>query len=76
MDADPMNPQRVVAELSQRLPDDAILTADSGSSTNWWARHLKLRKGKLASLSGHARDDGARRAVRDRREVRATRTGP
>jgi pyruvate dehydrogenase (quinone) len=52
MDGDPMNPQRVVHELSQRLPDDAIVTADSGSSTNWWARHLKLRRGNMASLSG------------------------
>jgi pyruvate dehydrogenase (quinone) len=51
-DADPMNPQRVVHELSKRLPDDAIVTADSGSSTNWWARQLKLRRGNLASLSG------------------------
>jgi pyruvate dehydrogenase (quinone) len=52
MEADPMNPQRVVHELSQRLPDDAIVTADSGSSTNWWARQLKLRRGNMASLSG------------------------
>jgi pyruvate dehydrogenase (quinone) len=52
MDADPVNPQRVIWELSQRLPDDAILTADSGSSTNWWARMLKLKRGNLASLSG------------------------
>jgi pyruvate dehydrogenase (quinone) len=50
--ADPMNPQRVAHELSKRLPDNAILTADSGSSTNWWARHLKLRPGMKASLSG------------------------
>jgi pyruvate dehydrogenase (quinone) len=52
LDADPMNPQRVVWELNAHLPDDAILTADSGSSTNWWARDLKIRKGMLASLSG------------------------
>jgi pyruvate dehydrogenase (quinone) len=52
MDADPMNPQRVVHELSERLPDDAIVTADSGSSTNWWARQLRLRRGNMASLSG------------------------
>jgi pyruvate dehydrogenase (quinone) len=51
-DADPMNPQRVLWELSSRLPDGAIVTADSGSSTNWYARHLKLRKGMMASLSG------------------------
>ena len=52
MDAEPMNPQRVAWELSRVLPDDAIITADSGSSTNWWARQLKLGKGNLASLSG------------------------
>ncbi|HEY1276255.1 MAG TPA: thiamine pyrophosphate-requiring protein [Thermoleophilaceae bacterium] len=50
--ADPLNPLRVFHELSPRLPDDCILTADSGSGTNWWARHLKLRKGMKAALSG------------------------
>jgi pyruvate dehydrogenase (quinone) len=52
MDADPMNPQRVVWELNGRLPDDAIVAADSGSSTNWYARDLKIRKGMMATLSG------------------------
>src|SRR4051812_38758388 len=47
-----LNPQRVFHELSERLPDDCILTADSGSATNWWARHLKLRRGMDAALSG------------------------
>jgi pyruvate dehydrogenase (quinone) len=51
-DADPMNPQRVVWELSQRLPEDAIICADSGSSTNWFARDLKFGAGNRASLSG------------------------
>jgi pyruvate dehydrogenase (quinone) len=51
-DADPLNPQRVFHELSPRLPDRCILTADSGSATNWWARHLRLRKGMKAALSG------------------------
>ncbi|MBV8064181.1 MAG: thiamine pyrophosphate-requiring protein [Actinobacteria bacterium] len=52
-DATPMNPQRVAHELSAVLPEDAIVTADSGSSTNWYARQVKLRKGNLASLSGN-----------------------
>src|SRR5436853_4297840 len=52
LDADPINPQRVFWELSQRLPDGAILTADSGSAANWYARDIKLRKGMMASLSG------------------------
>jgi pyruvate dehydrogenase (quinone) len=51
-DADPINPQRIFWELSPRLPDDCILTCDSGSSANWYARDLKIRDGMMASLSG------------------------
>jgi pyruvate dehydrogenase (quinone) len=47
-----INPQSVAAELSPRLPDGAILTSDSGSATNWWARHIAIRDGMQASLSG------------------------
>jgi pyruvate dehydrogenase (quinone) len=50
--ATPVNPQLVVHELSRRLPDDAIITGDSGSSTVWFARHLRLRRGMKASVSG------------------------
>ncbi|MFY3744405.1 thiamine pyrophosphate-requiring protein [Anaeromyxobacter sp. Red801] len=51
--ATPVNPQRVFWELSPRLPDRAILSADSGSSANWYARDVRLREGMLASLSGN-----------------------
>jgi pyruvate dehydrogenase (quinone) len=51
-DADPVNPELVFHELSSRLPDGCILTADSGSATNWWARHLRMRTGMQAALSG------------------------
>jgi pyruvate dehydrogenase (quinone) len=51
--AEPINPQRVFWELSSRLPDNAILTADSGSCASWWARDLKIRSGMMASLSGN-----------------------
>src|SRR5436305_2930324 len=47
-----LNPQLVFHELSSRLPDGVILTSDSGSATNWWARHLKMRSGMKAALSG------------------------
>ncbi|GEJ59041.1 thiamine pyrophosphate-requiring protein [Anaeromyxobacter diazotrophicus] len=51
--ANPVNPQRVYWELSPRLPDGCILCADSGSSANWYARDLKIRRGMMASLSGN-----------------------
>src|SRR3954449_7430892 len=50
--AEPINPMRVCHELSPLLPDNCILTADSGTSANWWARHLVLRSGMKAALSG------------------------
>jgi pyruvate dehydrogenase (quinone) len=52
-DADPINPQRVFWELSKQLPDGAILTSDSGSTANWYARDVRLRRGMAASLSGN-----------------------
>jgi pyruvate dehydrogenase (quinone) len=51
-DADPINPQRLFWELNKYLPDDAIITCDSGSAANWFARDLKLKTTHLASLSG------------------------
>ena len=51
-DANPVNPQRVFWELSPRLPEDCILTADSGSCANWYARDIRIRPGMKASLSG------------------------
>jgi pyruvate dehydrogenase (quinone) len=50
--ADPVNPQLVFHELGERLPDHCILTVDTGSVTDWWARHMKLRTGMQAALSG------------------------
>ncbi len=51
-DANPINPQRVFWELSSRLPDDCILSADSGTTATWYARDLKFRRGMMGSLSG------------------------
>jgi pyruvate dehydrogenase (quinone) len=52
-EADPINPQRVFWEASPKLPEDCIITADSGSAANWFARDLKLKRGMMASLSGN-----------------------
>jgi pyruvate dehydrogenase (quinone) len=53
VDADPINPLRLFHELSVRLPSDAIVAADSGSSANWYARQLKFRGQVRGSLSGN-----------------------
>ena len=52
LSAKPVNPMRIAWELSERLPSNAIITADSGSSTNWYARMLKFKEGMRGSLSG------------------------
>jgi pyruvate dehydrogenase (quinone) len=57
--AKPINPQRVAWELSPRLPDRAIITSDSGSCANWYARDLKIRRGMMCSLSGGLASMGA-----------------
>ena len=58
-DATPVNPQRVAMELSSRLPDNTIVTSDSGSCANWYARDVQVRRGMLCSLSGGLASMGA-----------------
>jgi pyruvate dehydrogenase (quinone) len=57
--ANPVNPQRVTWELSPRLPGDVIVTSDSGSCANWYARDLRIRRGMMCSLSGGLASMGA-----------------
>ncbi|MGW5701891.1 thiamine pyrophosphate-requiring protein [Amycolatopsis japonica] len=52
LEAEPVNPMRIVHELSERIPEDAIVTADSGSATNWYARNLRMRGRMRGTLSG------------------------
>ena len=52
VEAQPLNPQRVFWELSPRLPEGCIVTCDSGTCANWYARDLKLRAGMMGTLSG------------------------
>jgi pyruvate dehydrogenase (quinone)/pyruvate oxidase len=49
----PMKPQVVAHQLGQRLRDDAICVADSGTIATWWARHIPARRGQMYSLSGN-----------------------
>lgn len=50
--ATPVNPQLVFWELSKLLPERAIISADSGTSTAWFARDLKVKEDMMASVSG------------------------
>jgi pyruvate dehydrogenase (quinone) len=58
-EAHPVNPQRVVWEMSPLLPDDAIVTSDSGSCANWYARDYRVKQGQRATLSGGLASMGA-----------------
>jgi pyruvate dehydrogenase (quinone) len=57
--ANPINPQRIFWELSPLLPDRVIMTGDSGSVANWYARDIKMRRGMMGSLSGGLASLGA-----------------
>ncbi|WP_341770740.1 thiamine pyrophosphate-requiring protein [Actinomycetospora succinea] len=47
-----LNPELVVRELSDRLPDDALLAVDCGTATSWYARDVTLHGTQYGSLSG------------------------
>ena len=58
-EAHPVNPQRVVWEMSPRLPENVIVTSDSGSCANWYARDYRVKRGQMCSLSGGLASMGA-----------------
>lgn len=49
---DGANPRRVFHELNKRLPENAIVTADAGTTADWYGHHIRLRRGMLGDLSG------------------------
>jgi pyruvate dehydrogenase (quinone) len=57
--AHPVNPQRVAWEMSNLLPPDAIVAADSGTSAPWYAGFFRLQKGQRGSVSGGLASMGA-----------------
>ncbi len=52
VEADPINPQLLFVSLNEHLPENAILTGDAGTATNWYARNIMMRRGMKGSLSG------------------------
>lgn len=57
--AEPLNPERVFLELSKRVPETAIMTADAGTTANWYGRIIKMKPGMMGSLSGGLATMGA-----------------
>jgi pyruvate dehydrogenase (quinone) len=52
VEAEPVNPMKIFSEASKRLPANAIITSDSGSAANWYARNLRFHGDMRGSLSG------------------------
>ncbi|MEZ5081490.1 MAG: thiamine pyrophosphate-requiring protein [Thermoleophilia bacterium] len=50
--ADPVNPRLVYQRLNERLPENAIITADAGSTADWYGHHIKLGRNQMGNLSG------------------------
>ena len=81
----PLNPQRVLHELSAHLPADALVAVDVGSVTYWYGRYLRLagryrptcparwrrwaRRCRTASRRGCPPRPAGRRAGRGRRDA-------
>ena len=59
LDAEPLNPQRVFHDLSPRLPRDALIATDTGTSVFWFARHVRMAPGMRAVHSGNLASMGA-----------------
>jgi pyruvate dehydrogenase (quinone) len=57
--AEPVNPQRVVWEMSSKLPSDAIVCADSGTSGPWYAVYHRMKSGQRGTVSGGLASMGA-----------------
>lgn len=72
LSADPINPEYVARALDPLLPDDVILTSDSGFGRQLVRTAHHDAAGHARIAVGDAGDDGSRRAVRHRRQVRAS----
>lgn len=51
-EADPVNPRRVFTALNEKLPENAIITCDAGSTADWYGFHIKLGRNQMGNLSG------------------------
>ncbi len=52
LDAKPINPRRAFYEMNKRLPSNSIITADAGSTADWYGHHVLMKRGMMGNLSG------------------------
>ena len=52
IEATPLNPELFYWQLTDRLPADAVLCADTGMSTTFFARAVKVQRGMKTAISG------------------------
>ncbi len=52
VEADPINPRLVFHHLNKLLPSNAIITADAGSTADWYGHHIRLGRDQMGNLSG------------------------
>ncbi len=50
--ADPINPRLVYHHLNRQLPNNAIITADAGTTADWYGHYIKLGRNQMGNLSG------------------------
>ncbi len=48
----PISPPRLIHEISERAPANAVFLSDTGTSTAWTARHLSISGDRRYTLSG------------------------
>lgn len=51
-EADPINPRQVFVSLNEKLPENAIITADAGSTADWYGFHIELGPNQMGNMSG------------------------
>ena len=52
VEAHPINPRYVYHTLNERLPENSIVTADAGTTGDWYGQHIKLGRDMMGNLSG------------------------
>lgn len=52
LEGKPLNPELFFWELSEKLPANSVITSDTGMSTTFFARAVKMKRGMKTAISG------------------------